>query len=705
MAIEEAIKITVDTNAEDAANQLDKLNAELRETAAQYLKLTDAEKKSTFGKGLADKMENLNTQVTTLTGGTDNLGKSITEVGRSLEAVGGDNIDETGKSAGIAETVTKKLNAQLQELKERLAGLKEGTPEFIELAKQAGELQDRIEGARNATNVFADDTQVLNGIIGSLSLITSGFGAVQGAMALFGGQSKELDKILTQVNATMLILNSLQQIQANLQKDSAARIFITTSAQKLYDTAVKASTLSTAAFNTVLAASGAGLALLAITFLPQIVEWLSNSSDATVELTEAQKRNNEVISRTNELYAGEIVELRRLTDRLVETNANSKERKVLLDEINSKYGVTIENLKDEAKFAGLVADAYGKIVEKIRAKVLAQAKEEIAGGIEKRMQEIITAFEKQGLKIEESFDSFGNRLFEIPTKSAEGYSIFITGEMEALLDELNNLNTEQTKIFSDLSQLSTEPLQGFTKTVKKEVKTVREEFPKMKGDIDSFFRNVIDGSKRLSDEFDPVKNPRAFLNAFKIDLSKEADLSFYQGYLKVITSTNEAATDSEEERLQREKDIFAARQELYAQTASVFSNLSQVVAVEGKGLTDTQKALALVQIGIDTARALSSALAATYGTTPEPIAAAIKYATVAANILATAGKIKQVLSSGHHSDIQPPSGVVNAPTPQQAVSTAGGTTNVNVNVDISERDLRKANLRAAERRRGATVVI
>lgn len=683
MAIEEAIKITVDTNAEEAANQLDKLNDELRETAAQYLKLTEAEKKAPFGRQLAKQMEDLQAKIKGTTSETKELGGGV---------------DNAGKK-------TEKLSTQLKNLKNELAGLTEGTPEFIELAKQAGELQDKIEGARNATKVFADDTQVLNGIIGSLSLITSGFGAVQGAMALFGGQSKELDKILTQVNGTMLILNSLQQIQANLQKDSAARIFITTSAQKLYDTAVKASTLSTAAFNTVLSASGAGLALLSVTFLPQIVEWLSNSSDATVELTETQKRNNEVISRTNELYAGEIVELRRLTDRLVETNANSKERKVLLDEINSKYGVTIENLKDEAKFAGLVADAYGKIVEKIRAKVLAQAKEEIAGGIEKRMQEIITAFEKQGLKIEESFDSFGNRLFEIPTKSAEGYSVFITGEMEALLDELNNLNTEQTKIFSDLSQLSTEPLQGFTKTVKKEVKKVREEFPKMKGDIDSFFRDVIDGSKRLSDEFDPVKNPRAFLNAFKIDLSKEADLSFYQGYLKVITSTNEAATDSEEERLQREKDIFAARQELYAQTASVFSNLSQVVAVEGKGLTDTQKALALVQIGIDTARALSSALAATYGTTPEPIAAAIKYATVSANILATAGKIKQVLSSGSNSNIQPPSGVVNAPNPQQAVSPVGGTTNVNVNVDISERDLRKANLRAAERRRGATVVV
>jgi hypothetical protein len=685
MAIEEAIKITVDTNAEDAANQLDKLNAELRETAAQYLKLNESEKKSAFGKGLAKQMETLQAQIKGTTNETKELAGGI----------------EKAEKAAIP------LKTQLRKIIEELATMEEGSPAYINLAKQAGDLTGQIEAATNTSKLFKDSLgeQALAGVIGSLSLVTSGFGAVQGAMALFGGQSKELDKVLTQVNATMLILNSLQQIQGNLQKDSAARIFLTTTAQNLYNSAVKASTLSTATFNTVLAASGVGLALLAVTFLPQIVEWLSNSSDATVELTEAQKRNNEAISRTNELYAGEIVELRRLTDRLLETNSTSKERKDLLDEINSKYGITIQNLKDEAKFAGLVAEAYGKIVEKIRAKVLAQAKEEIAGGIEKRIQEIISTFEKQGAKIEESFDAFGNRLFEIPAKSAEGYSVFITGEMEALLDELNNLNTEQSKIFGDLSQLSAEPLQGFTKTVEKQAKTIREEFPKMKGDIDSFFKFVIDGNKRLSDEFDPQKNPQSFLNALKYDISKETDAKMYQQYLAVITSTNEAATDSEEQRLQREKDIFSARQELYAQTASVFGNLSQIVAVEGKGLTDTQKALALVQIGIDTARALSSALAATYGTTPEPIAAAIKYATVAANILATAGKIRQVLSSGHSSNIQPPSGVIAAPDKIQAVSTVGGTTNVNVNVDISERDLRKANLRAAERRRGATVVV
>ena len=68
--------------------------------------------------------------------------------------------------------------------------------------------------------------------------------------------------------------------------------------------------------------------------------------------------------------------------------------------------------------------------------------------------------------------------------------------------------------------------------------------------------------------------------------------------------------------------------------------------------------MALIQIGIDTATALSKALAVTQSPSPDNVATGglagvAKYAGIAAMIFANAAKAKQILSSGNSSGTAP----------------------------------------------------
>lgn len=58
------------------------------------------------------------------------------------------------------------------------------------------------------------------------------------------------------------------------------------------------------------------------------------------------------------------------------TTAGSKERQQVIDQINSKYGTTLQNLKDETMFMTQLAYAYQKVVAEMEKKIKAQLIEE-----------------------------------------------------------------------------------------------------------------------------------------------------------------------------------------------------------------------------------------------------------------------------------------------------------------------------------------
>jgi hypothetical protein len=115
--------------------------------------------------------------------------------------------------------------------------------------------------------VLGSDTRGLDTMIRTLNIGASVFGAVQGAQALFGIESEDLQKKLVQLNAIMAISNGLQQIQEELtRRDSIAKKAAAV-ATSIYTAVVGTSTGAMKLFKIALASTGIGLLIAGVGIL------------------------------------------------------------------------------------------------------------------------------------------------------------------------------------------------------------------------------------------------------------------------------------------------------------------------------------------------------------------------------------------------------------------------------------------------------
>jgi len=116
---------------------------------------------------------------------------------------------------GNASQSVGSLKKQLREATAEVAILSDKfgatSKEAIEAAKRAAELKDRIGDARALTDAFNPD-QKFAALSKSLSGVAGGFAAVQGAIGLFGTESKELEKQLLKVQSALALSQGLEQL-------------------------------------------------------------------------------------------------------------------------------------------------------------------------------------------------------------------------------------------------------------------------------------------------------------------------------------------------------------------------------------------------------------------------------------------------------------------------------------------------------------
>lgn len=118
------------------------------------------------------------------------------------------------------------LRSKIRELKEEMAnlvanGIDENSEAYKKLVNELGRLQD-IQGDIQAQgSVLANDENQFAGMLSGLQGVVGGFTAAQGAVALFGAENEELQKIMLKVQSLMSITMGLQQVAQTLNKDSA----------------------------------------------------------------------------------------------------------------------------------------------------------------------------------------------------------------------------------------------------------------------------------------------------------------------------------------------------------------------------------------------------------------------------------------------------------------------------------------------------
>jgi hypothetical protein len=124
---------------------------------------------------------------------------------------------ETEVKLGNSTNSVKSLKAELRQVTNELANLESGSDAFINAASRAGELKDRIGDIKDTVNAFNPEAkfQSLAGVVG---VAANGFAAMQGAMALFGSESEDLNKVMAKTQGAIALATGLNGLSG--MKDS-----------------------------------------------------------------------------------------------------------------------------------------------------------------------------------------------------------------------------------------------------------------------------------------------------------------------------------------------------------------------------------------------------------------------------------------------------------------------------------------------------
>lgn len=372
------------------------------------------------------------------------------------EAVNGLNDDLEG-----LDQTAQKPKRRLRELKEQLSQMDETDPGFLRLATEAAELEDKIGDVRARVSNLAADGKNLNGIISAVEGITGAFAVGQGAIALFGDESEELQKSLLKVQAVMAILGGLQAIQNTLLEESAAKSLLYANAQKLVAFTTGSASAATNVLRTALVATGIGALVVAVGLLA--ANW-EEVTDAIRGTTAQQRLYSDIQKEAIKSYASEKVELDQLVKRYKDNAENLEGRKLVIEQLQKLHPDYFRNLNAERTTYDQLKGSVDGYVSSLRNKAIQEA------GLTK-----LTEIEVQRLEKEQKKLDFIQRM---STKEADGFGgvermkIFIDSQIKQYDEELKQFDIEAEKIQSLINKNQI-PVDFFTDT-NKETSAVEE---------------------------------------------------------------------------------------------------------------------------------------------------------------------------------------------------------------------------------------
>ena len=214
-----------------------------------------------------------------------------------------------------AEGSVKSLKAQLREAQAEVAKMADKfgdtSIQAAEAAKRAAELKDRIGDAKALTDAFNPD-QKFKAFSTAIQGVVGGFTALQGAQALFGVKSEELEKTLLKVQGAMALSQGLSAITESI------------------DAFKNLKTVALVTFNsirTAIGSTGVGVLVIAIGAVVTALMDYINESSAAEQATKRMKEEEENYKKILEQTSNEIERRNQLLDYVLQkdlTNAKAK---------------------------------------------------------------------------------------------------------------------------------------------------------------------------------------------------------------------------------------------------------------------------------------------------------------------------------------------------------------------------------------------
>jgi hypothetical protein len=261
-------------------------------------------------------------------------------------------IDSQAKAIDGLNNSGKSLTGQLRGLKAELSNLEiagqDGTAAFNQLLVAAARLEDQIGDTRAKVKILASDTFKFDAAVGATQALASGFELAQGAAALFGSESEDLQKAIVKITAATAVANGVQQLATLIKEESAVKTAVLTAATAAYNVVVGTSTGALKAFRLALAATGVGLLVIGLVALienfDKIKDALSGTSDATRAFEAAQKSANAELAKTKGFLSDAALAQQDLNDKLAVSQGKLSAQQAQINKI--QRDTTQANIKD-----------------------------------------------------------------------------------------------------------------------------------------------------------------------------------------------------------------------------------------------------------------------------------------------------------------------------------------------------------------------
>lgn len=341
---------------------------------------------------------------------------------------------------------------------------------FLKNADSAEELQKAITGTNSAAEASAKQ---LDSVQGSLDLLNSAWQGyilgVDGATGASESLKNGIKFLADNFEMIMKILTGalrawiLQKVAVKLFRveTDAAGNSVTRGLLPALGRSIKSLFESVKAFRAgAIGAKGFGTALKGIPFVGIIsalatvaslfwdtAEATDGAAESTKGLSKAESDWDRVNRRTAENLVSEEVKLTAVFEKLKATTAGTRERKQALDELNRDYGITLENLSNEAEFVRQLDEAYDHLLMNIERKIKAQIVEEEVTELWKKRIAIQKIHNKDLERERDIREQLNNLRFglvdpsQIPTDEFEARELTRKTEeaIKALEDELATL--------------------------------------------------------------------------------------------------------------------------------------------------------------------------------------------------------------------------------------------------------------------------
>lgn len=240
---------------------------------------------------------------------------------------------------------------------------------FVEFKNQVGEGVDALNDINDSIKLAASDTRGLDRMISAAQGIAGAFGVAEGAAALFGDESEELQKTFVKLTAVTTILNGLQGIQAELKNKDSIATKVQIGLQKAYTTVIGTSVGALKAFRLALIATGVGAFVVLLGLL--IANWDRIKSllsigvnPATKKLAEETTKAAEASREALEMFDLEERKLRALGSAELDIIAirKDKTKQYLLDteeQLKAQEKILTETIKNRATWKSLGFNILG----------------------------------------------------------------------------------------------------------------------------------------------------------------------------------------------------------------------------------------------------------------------------------------------------------------------------------------------------------